>query len=373
MGVIAPSIRTGEGAVTSRLSTSPWSRVRGSLSCPATRPGRGSWFAGAARRFRKGFFHIQLLDRRDEETQPVACGIDPGSKWEALTVKATRTFLNLHADASTHVQDTVAARREIRRARRFRKTPCRPPRPNRSKGNIPLSTRARWDWKLRLCRLLKALYPIKVFVVEDIRADTRTRQRRWNASFSPLEVGKRWFYEELATIAPVVPILGHETARLREILGLSKARGKGEETFWSHCVDSWALAAHAVGGSAPDDTRIVRIAPLRFGRRSPHLRQPAKGGVRRRHGGTVSLGLRRGAQVLHPRFGFCYVGGHMGDRLSLHAMRSGRRLTQRARLHDLVVLAPCSWRVWVPDKSGKEGAALPPMAEARGLRAAEDR
>jgi hypothetical protein len=32
------------------------------------------------RRVRKGFFHIQLLDREDGEVQPVACGIDPGSK-----------------------------------------------------------------------------------------------------------------------------------------------------------------------------------------------------------------------------------------------------------------------------------------------------
>jgi len=301
----------------------------------------------AVRRFRKGVFYIQLLDRRDGETQPVACGIDPGSKWEGWSIKdAQRTFLNLHADAVTHVKDAVETRREMRRARRFRKTPCRKPRPNRAIGGIPPSTKARWGWKLRLATFLAALYPIRVFVVEDVKASTRQGQRRWNHRFSPLEVGKAWFYGELSRIVPVVTRQGYETKALRDALGLPKTARKAAETFWAHCVDAWVLAASVVGGSRPDDTRIVRVAPLRFRRRALHLRQPAKGGVRRLHGGTVSLGLRRGTQVLHPRHGFCYVGGTSQGRLSLHAMRDGRRLTQHARREDLAVLGPCSWRVW---------------------------
>jgi len=313
----------------------------------------------AVRRFRKGFFYIQLLDRSWEQTQPVVCGIDPGSEREGFTVKdAKRTFLNLLADAVTHVKEAMAIRREMRRGRRYRKTPCRKPRFNRRRGGIPPSTLARWSWKLRVARLLCSLYPISLFVVEDIKAKPRKGQRGCNASFSPLQVGKEWFYGELRKLALVTLVQGYKTAQMREELGLRKSSRKDEESFWSHCVDSWVLAASAVGGSVPEDTRIVRIAPLRFRRRSLHLRQPAKGGVRRRHGGTVSLELRRGTQVLHPRFGFCYIGGYMRGRLSLHAMHDGRRLTQHARLEDLTVLAPCSWRVWVPKKR-KEVTAAP--------------
>jgi hypothetical protein len=308
------------------------------------------------RRFRKGFFYIQLLDRSWGQTQLVAGGIDPGSKREGFTVKdAKRTFLNLLADAVTHVREAVAVRREMRRSRRYRKTPCRKPRFNRRHGGIPPSTLARWGWKLRVAQLLRSLYPIGLFVVEDIKAVPRKGQRGWNASFSPLQVGKEWFYGELRKLAPVTSVQGHETAQMREELELRKSSRKDEESFWSHCVDSWVLAASAAGGSVPDNTRIVRIAPLRFRRRSLHLRQPARGGVRRRHGGTVSLGLRRGTQVLHPRFGFCYVGGHMGGRLSLHSMHDGRRLTKHARPEELTVLTLCSWRVWVPKR--KEVAA----------------
>lgn len=316
----------------------------------------------AVRRFRKGFFYIQLLDREVGVVQPVACGIDPGSKWEGFTVKSEkRTFANIHADAVTHVKEAVEVRREMRRGRRYRKTPCRKPRHNRAIGGIPPSTKARWGWKVRLASFLADLYPISVFAVEDVSAATRKGQRRWNTCFSPLEVGKQWFYAELEKIAPVIRVPGDETKKAREALGLSKTGKKSAETFWAHCVDAWTLASMAVGGTAPENTRILRIAPLCASARSLHLRQPGRGGARRRHGGTVSLGLRRGTEALHPRYGFCYVGGHRNGRLSLHRMEDGKRLCQDACRKEIVLLGTCSWRVWGPkkpksEKGGKSGA-----------------
>jgi hypothetical protein len=50
----------------------------------------------------------------------------------------------------------------------------------------------------------------------------------------------------------------------------------------------------------------------------------------------------------------------MRGRLSLHAMRDGRRLTRDARVEDLTVLAPCSWRVWVPKRKGVTAAPSSP-------------
>src|SRR5690606_41228753 len=43
----------------------------------------------AVRRFREGFCYIQLLAREDGQVQPVACGIDPGSKWEGFSVTSS--------------------------------------------------------------------------------------------------------------------------------------------------------------------------------------------------------------------------------------------------------------------------------------------
>jgi hypothetical protein len=46
------------------------------------------------------------------------------------------------------------------------------------------------------------MFPITMFVVEDIATATKG-QRKWDASFSPLEVGKTWFYEELRKLGGV--------------------------------------------------------------------------------------------------------------------------------------------------------------------------
>ncbi|MFQ5796832.1 MAG: RRXRR domain-containing protein [Candidatus Bipolaricaulia bacterium] len=246
----------------------------------------------AVRRFNRGIFYIRLLDRAHGETQPIACGVDPGSKQEGYTVKSgKRTFLNIQAVAITWVRKAVEVRRNMRRSRRFRKLPYRKPRFNRAHGTLPPSTKARWQWKLRVCRWLVHLYPISVFVVEDIRARTRG-QRRWDASFSPLE-----------------------------------------------------LAKSAVGGDLPDNKCLLGVTPLRFHRRQLHRFQPGKGGIRRRYGGTQSLGLKRGSWVKHPKWDICYVGGTVGNRISLHSLETGKRLTQKAKPEDCVLLTYSSWRI----------------------------
>src|SRR5260221_12670194 len=52
--------------------------------------------------FDRGIFYIRLLDREDGYTQPIAVGIDQGSKNDALTVKSeAHTFFNIQADAVT--------------------------------------------------------------------------------------------------------------------------------------------------------------------------------------------------------------------------------------------------------------------------------
>ncbi|GIK64883.1 MAG: hypothetical protein BroJett018_26770 [Chloroflexota bacterium] len=303
----------------------------------------------AVRRFDRGLFYIQLLDRADGYTQPIAVGIDPGSKKEALTVKsASHTYLNIQADAATWVKEAEATSTQMRRSRRNRKTPYRPCRPNRRQGQfrLPPSTRARWGWKLRLCGWLARYYLIQVFVVEDIKATTKQEKPRWNSSFSPLEVGKQWFYAQLGRIATVRTVQGYATKQLRDELGLKKIKNKMSDKFEAHCVDSWVLANGYVGGhTAVDNTSILYLVPLRFHRRQLHALQFAKGGERRPYGGTLSMGMKRGSWVKHPKCGLCYVGGSSKERISLHAMSTGQRLCQNAKPEDCITLTTASWRL----------------------------
>jgi hypothetical protein len=315
-----------------------------------TKPSRAKrWIReGRATPFwRRGVFCVRLnVEPSDRRTQPIAVGVDPGSKKEAFTVKSqAHTYLNVQADAVTWVGDAVKTRREMRHGRRYRKTPCRKPRFNRARGGIPPSTKARWQWKLRICRWLAKMYPVACFVVEDIKAVTRGK-RRWDASFSPLQVGKAWFHEELRKIARVETKQGYETKEMREACGLVKIGNKLAEVFEAHCVDSWVLADWYTGGDAqPDNKQLLCLTPLRLHRRQLHRLQPEKGSIRKPYGGTHSLGFKRGSLVNHVRYGLAYIGGYLRDRVSLHSLSDGRRLCQNAKPSECKFLSYSSWRV----------------------------
>jgi len=298
--------------------------------------------------WKKGVFCVRLnIEPSDRQTQPVAVGVDPGSKKEGWTVKSpAHTYLNIQADAVTWVKEQVEQRCQMRRTRRYRQTPCRQPRANRARGGIPPSTKARWQWKLRLASWLSKLFPITTFVVEDIKAKTAGK-RRWDVSFSPLEVGKRWFYQQLSKLGQVLTCSGWETKQMRSALGLKKTSKKTAEVFEAHCVDSWLLANSVVGGQIqPDNKQLLLVVPLRFHRRQLHRLQPSKQGKRVAYGGTLSLGLKRGSLVKHLKYGLTYVGGSSNDRLSLHHLADGKRLTQSARKEDVKFLTYCSWRFY---------------------------
>jgi hypothetical protein len=304
-----------------------------------TRPSRARrWIkSGKATHFWKGGVFCVRLNRGPSvrALQPIAVGIDPGSKREGLVVAgASHTYLNIQAEARDGVKEAEKDSTRMRRTRRGRKTPYRKPRQNRkqSKKKLPPSTRARWHWKLRLAVWLCQLFPVSVFVVEDIKAMTRGK-KRWDQSFSPLEVGKHWFYAELSKLAPVQIKQGYQTRELRERLGLKKTRKKLAEVWEAHCVDAWILAHSAVGGrKSPDNRRLVCVAPLNWHHRQLHRFEPEKRGKRKPYGGTRSLGIKRGTLVKHPKWGKTYVGGTMDGKLSLHDPQTGKRLTQSANV-----------------------------------------
>jgi len=310
-----------------------------------TTPARARrWISsGKATSFWKGgFFCVRLrVEPSRRVQQPIAVGIDPGSKREGIVVaSAAHTYANLQAEARTGVKEAEKVSIRMRRIRRARKTPYR----KQSKKKLPPSTMARWHWKLRLCAWLCQLFPVSVFVVEDIKATTRGK-KRWDQSFSPLEVGKRWFYGELSKLAPAQTKQGYETKALREQLGLSKTRKKLAEVWEAHCVDAWVLAYSAVGGQKrPDHTRLVCISPLTWHHRQLHRFEPEKKGKRKPYGGTLSLGIKRGTLVKHPKWGKAYVGGTMDGQLSLHDLQTGKRLTQSANVADCRLIKLLRWR-----------------------------
>ena len=296
----------------------------------------------------KGIFYI-LIDREGGSVQSICMGIDPGSKREAFTAKSKHhTYINVLANAVTWVKDSVEVKRNMRRARRFRKTPCRKNKHNRCRSPFPPSTKSRWQNKLRIVKFLMKLYPITSFVVEDISATTKKNCKKWNKSFSPLEVGKTWFYGELEKLGKLEIKAGYETKEERDRLGLKKTKSKLEDAFSAHNVDSWVLANSHIGGHIlPDNMTMIRMIPLQFSRRQLHRLQCSSGGVRTRYGGTKSGKFTRGMLVKHNKYGLCYVGGYMDKTgTSLHNLYNGKRLCQNAKDKDISVMCYNSWRIY---------------------------
>lgn len=296
--------------------------------------------------WKKGLFCVRLnVEPSSRELQEVALGIDPGSKKEAFTLKSeAHTYISIQTDAVTQVKDKVEARRNLRRARRYRNTPYRKNRCNRSRGSLSPSTRARWGLKVRIAQWLWSICPVTCFVVEDVKAVTRKGRREWNVSFSPLEVGKHWFYEKLRCLGKLVTRQGFETHEDRASLGLSKSSRKLSDEFHAHCVDSWVLANHYVGGhTSIDNFDQLLISPLTFYRRQLHVMNFAKGGVRKQYGSTRSLSFKRGSLVTHPKFGLALVGGTSKGKISLHDRRTNQRLTQAVKEQDIQVKSYYPW------------------------------
>ena len=294
--------------------------------------------------FKNGVFCLRLnVDPSDRYFQEIAIGVDPGSKKEGFTVKSeSHTYLNVQADAHSKVGKKVEKRRELRRGRRSRKCPNRKNRMNRlaNKDRIPAGTRARWDWKLRILDWLSKLYPITHICVEDVKARTIERAKKWNTSFSPLEVGKQWFYAEIKKRWELQTLQGWETKEIRDRLGLKKSSKKLSETFDAHCVDSWCLAYQTVGGEGVvDNTDIFCISPIPIRRRVLHREQPKKSGMRSRYGGTVlAPGLVKNTLIKHTKYGLTRLVGINAKGLFAIYNLDGKRLTTGAKRNSFTVL-----------------------------------
>jgi RRXRR protein len=348
--------------------------MRGIPLMPCTPPkARALLKAGKARpkRNKLGLFYLQLTYVQEPDQQRLVVGVDPSSKFEGFSVVGrTETVCNLMAEAPIHVKEAVQTRRMMRRARRFRlwRRPCRSQNRLRGDHRLPPSTRSRWEAKARIVRQLLSILPLTDASVENVQAVTRPGKRtRWNTSFSPVQVGKEHLYQLLKNMGLAVHLHpGYITKQLRDHYGLSKTHRKDRRDFSSHAVDAWVLAATVSGATAPTCQRLWYVIPTRLHRRQLHRLQAEPRGIRKPFGGTLSLGYKRGALVRHPRYALCTIGGcdRGMQRLSLHAYRTNKRLTQAAKPEECQRLTPLAFRSWllpIPKKK-RGGAALPPHA-----------
>ncbi|RAM50935.1 MAG: hypothetical protein C6Y22_14370 [Hapalosiphonaceae cyanobacterium JJU2] len=282
-----------------------------------------------------GIFQIQLLiEPSATNTQPIAIGIDPGKHYTGIGVQSAKFTLwmaHLQLPFKT-VRERMEQRRMMRRGRRarrinrhfaFTKRAHRQKRfDNRKQRKVPPSIRANRELELRVVKELTTIYPITAITYEIIKA-------RGDKGFSPVMVGQKWQLRNLETYAEVKQFEGWETANIRQHLGLHKQKhSKSDAISATHAVDGIALATSAfirygvtsfnsqgwIGEVTitPAPFAVIRRPPV--SRRQLHLMVPAKGGVRRKYGGTVTRhGFRKGDYVEATQGNKTYFGWVSGD------------------------------------------------------------
>lgn len=130
---------------------------------------------GKAKVIRRCPFTIQLLYETGDKVQPISLGIDAGSKH--IGISATTKDRELYAADVTlrnDIVDLLSTRRELRRARRNRKTRYRQPRFNNRKkpdGWLAPSVQHKVNTHLTVVDKVCAMLPITQIVVETASFD----------------------------------------------------------------------------------------------------------------------------------------------------------------------------------------------------------
>lgn len=269
-----------------------------------------------------GLFYIQLtieITSERNKNQFFILAHDPGSKFDGFALGFYYVQLRVMAVMPDEIADKrkpgkkgkpgkMGARANLRRARRYRNTRRRPWRP-RSPGPdwIAPSQLAKVLFRLAIVRELCKLFPVKHFIVEDVKFDHYNK--RYGKYFSTVEIGKSLYYRELRALGTLTPVEGWQTAEWRKMLGVKKSSRKDALVPESHANDAVAMLAGVVGCKVNDCAPFWVYRRPEFARRSLHRQNFQKGGVRLRFGGTCNGGyFRKGDYVEAKMAGKIYRG-----------------------------------------------------------------
>lgn len=285
-----------------------------------------------------GIFYVQLLQpAKDNKSQDIVVGIDPGKMFTGIAVLSQRsTLLTAHVELPfKNITKRMAQRAMMRRGRRGRRINRKLPFnhrshrqkrfDNRKQKGLPPSIRANKNLELRLLQLIINLYPVSKVIYEVVKA-------KGNKSFSPVMVGQKKVCERLSSLTNIFKfetLQGYQTSVTRKYLGLEKEKGnKSLKIPQTHAVDGIALAAtHWLRYTVIDknsmgwkgeltltNSTFLVISRPPISRRQLHLMVSSKGGIRRKYGGTVTQhGYRKGDYVKAVKAGKTYRGWISGD------------------------------------------------------------
>lgn len=324
------------------------------------------------RRNKLGIFYVQMTKPVGTETQAMALAEDPGAKYDGVAVAShKRVELKAMVFLPDDVPEKMKARRNLRRARRYRNTLRRPARfSNRKRKGYWLAPtqRSKVETRLKAVRELCKIYPVRLIVTEDVHYNHY--KHRNGKYFSTTEIGKTFTYREYRKLAELKLVEVSDTDAWRKEFGLAKHTDrKWEQTPETHANDAVAMLMGVTGCKDNLSAPFFVWRRLRYARRSLHRQHYQKGGVRLRFGGTSNGSfLRKGDWAEAERAGRKYHGWVCGlptevTKLVGVADADGKRIGQFSP-KKVNLLARTTGFLW------KEVKALLPSPEGRGFRAA---
>jgi hypothetical protein len=257
-----------------------------------------------------GVFYIKMLISVGEKVQDMALAIDPGSKYDGYAISGEKEVaLSGMAVLPSKVSEKLTNRRQLRRARRYRKTRQREKRFNnrkRKEGWIAPSQLAKVQFKIKIVRDFARIFPIKKISVEDVRFNHY--QKRWGKFFSTVEIGKTMLYKELGKHGELFLYDGWQTASARKDYGIIKNNQKDALTPSSHANDAVAMLCQLFGRNVQCHSFFFVWRRLEFVKRALHRQNFQKGGVRPSFGGTTNGTSPKGMYPFRGRLCFCLSG-----------------------------------------------------------------
>ena len=303
--------------------------------------------------WQKGIFCVKLTKKSsDRKYQEVVLGVDPGSKREGYTViTQKKVVLNIITDTPSWIKRKIKIRSMLRRSRRQRKTPYRKQRLNRSaskqKGRIPPSTKARWDAKLRIIKLLLKILPISIINIEDFSSRNFKGKQPVNQVIAIMQNGKNYFYNEIKKLnIKLIKTQGFETYKYRKTRGFSKltAKYKLDYKWEAHNSDSHCLAEIALKKEIKPFKGLIKINFINFYRRQLHYQSPFKNNKRKKFGGTISMNMNRGSvlryigknKIYYNKL--YYLGGTSNNKISICDISTGKVVNQYINISDIKIM-----------------------------------
>ena len=137
-------------------------------------------------------------------------------------------------------------------------------------------------------------YPVYAVALEDVKFNHKNN--RWGKNFSTIEVGKKmindWIRNKVGA-GNLIQFSGYDTQEFREKNNLHKSSDKSSRQFYSHCVDSFAIA-NELSKSMPNESLIYVDDSYRAIRRRLHDTQYSKGNIRKKFSTGNFKGIRKG-------------------------------------------------------------------------------